>query len=160
MNDGKTAAHGPDHALATLGLQLPNVPPAAGNYAGYVLAGKLLIISGQLPRRADGTLITGRLGADLSVEQGQQAAQVSALNILAQAKAATGDLSRIQSTLRLTGFMQATPEFSDHAKVMNGASDLMAQVLGTHGVHSRVAVGAASLPLGAATEIDAIFVLL
>lgn len=155
---GKIEAETPEHRLAKLGLMLPAAPQAVGNYAAFVLAGNLLAISGQLARRTDGTLLTGRAGAGLSVEQGQEAAQLSALNILAQAKAALGDLSRIRHTLRLNGFVQASADFHDLAKVMNGASDLVGGVLGTPGIHSRVAVGAHSLPLGSATEIDALFV--
>ena len=155
---GKIEAESPAQRLASLGLTLPPVPAAAGNYAGFILAGNLLAISGQLPRRADGTLLTGRAGDDLTTGQAQEAAQMSALNILAQAQSALGDLARITHTLRLTGFVQATPDYTEHAKIINGASDLIATVLGAPGVHSRAAIGAASLPLNAATEIDALFV--
>lgn len=148
----------PAQRLAALGLVLPPAPAAVGSYAGFVLAGGLLAISGQLSRTADGALLTGRLGHDLTVEQGQEAARASALNVLAQAQAALGDLSRIRQTLRLTGFIQATTSFVEHPKVLNGASDLIAAVLGPAGVHTRAAVGAASLPLDAATEVDALFV--
>ena len=154
---GKIEAQSPELRLAQLGLVLPPAPQAAGNYAGFLLAGSLLVISGQLARRADGSLLTGRAGAGLTLEQAQEAARLSALNILAQAKAALGSLSRITHTLRLNGFVQATEDFTDHPKVINGASDLIAQVLGAPGVHSRIAVGAFSLPLGSATEIDALF---
>ncbi len=148
----------PEQRLAELGLVLPAAPQAVGNYAAYVLAGSMLVISGQLARRADGQLITGRVGGDLTLEQGQEAAKLSVLNILAQAKAALGDLGRIKHTLRLNGFIATPLEFTDHAKVMNGASDVMGIVLGDHGVHSRVAVGAHCLPLGSATEVDALFI--
>lgn len=150
-------AETPERRLAALGLVLPPVPPAAGNYAGFVLAGSMLVVSGQLPRRADGSLLTGRVGAGLTLEQGQEAARLSAVNILAQAHAALGDLSRITHTLRLNGFVQSTATFTDLAKVMNGASDLIGTVLGPRGLHSRAAVGAHALPLDAATEIDAWF---
>lgn len=156
---GKIEAGTPAERLKALGLILPAVPPAAGNYAGYILAGNLLATSGQLPRRADGSLLTGRLGGGLSTEEGQEAARLSALNILAQAQAALGDLSRISATLRVTGFVQATAEFTEHPKIINGASDLIAGVLGAAGVHTRAAVGAASLPLNSATEIDALFLI-
>ena len=154
---GKIEAETPEQRLAKMGLALPPVPAAAGNYAGFVLAGNLLVVSGQLARRADGKLVTGRAGADLPLEQAQEAARLSALNILAQVKAAVGDLSRVAHTLRIKGFVQATLEFTDHPKVINGASDLIGGVLGAHGIHSRAAVGAYSLPLGSATEIDAMF---
>ena len=156
---GKIEAQTPLQRLSRLSLTLPPVPQAAGNYAGFVLAGHLLAISGQLSRRADGTLLTGRVGADLTLEQGQEAARLSALNILAQALAALGDLARISHTLRLTGFVQSTADFHQQPQVINGASDLIAGVLGAPGVHSRAAVGAAALPLNAATEIDALFVI-
>lgn len=155
---GKIEAETCADRLAKLGLTLPPVPAAAGNYAGFILAGNLLAVSGQLARRANGTLLTGRAGLDLTLEQAQEAARLSALNILAQAQAALGDLARITHTLRLTGFVQATADYVDHPKVINGASDLIATVLGAPGVHSRAAVGAASLPLDSATEIDALFV--
>ncbi len=144
--------------LAALGLVLPPAPQAVGNYSGFVLGGHLLAISGQLARRADGTLLTGRVGLDLTVEDGRAAAQLSALNILAQAHAALGDLGRITHTLRLNGFVQSAADFTDLAVVINGASDLIANVLGGPGIHSRVAIGAHSLPLNSATEIDALFV--
>ena len=155
---GEIEADTPQQRIAKLGLVLPAAPVAVGNYAAFVLAGKLLAISGQLARRADGSLLTGRVGAGLTLDQGHEAAQLSALNILAQAKAALGDLSRIRHTLRLNGFVQASADFHDLAKVMNGASDLIGGVLGAPGIHSRAAVGAHSLPLNSATEIDALFV--
>jgi enamine deaminase RidA (YjgF/YER057c/UK114 family) len=102
-------------------------------------------------------MTTGRLGADVSVEIGYKAARLCALNILSQAKAALGDLSRIVQVLRLNGFVAATPEFTDHPKVVNGASDLVAEVLGAAGRHTRVAVGVPSLPMSAAVEVDATF---
>ena len=154
-NDNQTALQ----RLAALGLTLPPAPQAVGNYAGYVLGGGLLAISGQLARRADGTLLTGVVGADLTLEAGQAAAQLSALNILAQAQAALGDLSLITQTLRVNGFVQCAAGFTDLALVMNGASDLIGGVLGASGLHSRVAIGAYSLPFNAATEIDALFVI-
>ncbi|MBX9925108.1 MAG: RidA family protein [Hyphomicrobiaceae bacterium] len=151
----------PEQRLAELGLTLPPAPVAVGAYSACVLSisptGGQLWVSGQLSRRGDGTLVTGRLGADLLLADGVDAAQLSGLNILAQAAAALGDLARIRRTLRLNGFVQATPEFIDHAKVLNGASELLAAVLGDAGIHTRVAVGAYSLPLGAAVEIDAVF---
>ena len=156
---GETEAESAPQRLTKLGLALPPAPQAAGNYAGFVLSGNLLAISGQLARRTDGTLLTGRVGADLTLEQAQEAARLSALNILSQAHAALGDLSRITHTLRLNGFVQTTADFTDHAKVINGASDLIGIILGGPGIHSRVAIGAHSLPLNSATEIDALFVI-
>lgn len=146
----------PAKRLSDLGITLPPAPAAVGAYAATVTAGGILAISGQLPRRADGSLLTGRVGADLTLEQGIEAARLSGLNILAQAQAALGDLGRIACVLRLNGFIQTSAEFTGHAQVLNGASDLIAAVLGDAGVHTRVAVGAYTLPLNVATEIDAL----
>ncbi|NJM55464.1 MAG: RidA family protein [Verrucomicrobiae bacterium] len=144
--------------LSALGLTLPPAPAAVGAYAATIIStGGLLAVSGQLSRRGDGTLITGRVGETLSLEDGIEAARCSGLNILAQAATALGDLSRITRTLRLNGFIQTAPDFTAHATVLNGASDLMAAVLGEAGIHTRIAVGAHTLPLGVATEIDALF---
>ena len=152
-----------ERRLTELGLTLPSAPAPVANYVPFLICGDQLFISGQISKGGDGQIITGCLGqvADLagrsfSVDEGQQAAQLCALNILAQAKAALGSLERIERVLRLTGFVAATPEFTDHPKVVNGASDLMVAVLGDRGRHTRSAVGVASLPMGAAVEIDAI----
>lgn len=142
--------------LAKLGLVLPPVPTALANYVPYMLSGDRLYISGQLPREADGTLITGQLGAGLSVEDGQRAARACALNILALARSALGRLDRVARVLRLAGYVNAAPGFADHPKVINGASDLLVEVLGEHGRHTRAAIGCSSLPANAATEIEAI----
>ncbi len=142
--------------LEKLGLTLPEAPSAVANYVPFLIAGDLLFISGQLSKAADGTLITGRLGAEVALDTGQHAARLCALNILAQAKAALGSLDRIAQVMRLTGFVACTPEFGDHPQVVNGASDLIAEALGDAGRHTRSSVGVASLPLGAAVEIDAI----
>jgi enamine deaminase RidA (YjgF/YER057c/UK114 family) len=144
--------------LRELGLQLPPAPAALANYVPYVLADNVLYVSGQISKAADGSVITGQLGAGLSVEQGQAAARLSALNILAQAAAALGSLDRITRIARLNGFVNAAPGFTDHPMVMNGASDLMVDVLGDKGRHTRAALGSSSLPAGAATEIDAIII--
>lgn len=142
--------------LAQLGLTLPPAPNPVANYVPYAVAGNLLFISGQISKAADGTIVTGLLGRDVTVEAGQAAARLCALNILAQAKAALGDLDRVAQVMRLTGFVAATADFADHPKVINGASDLMVEVLGDKGRHTRAAVGVASLPMASAVEIDAI----
>jgi enamine deaminase RidA (YjgF/YER057c/UK114 family) len=142
--------------LRSLGLQLPPAPPAVANYVPFTMAGEWLIVSGQLSRAADGTLTVGKVGAELTTEEGAAAAALCALNILAQAKTALGHLGRIEQVLRLNGFVNAVAGFSDHPKVINGASDLMVAVLGDKGRHSRVAVGCSGLPANAAVEIDAI----
>ena len=141
---------------AQLGLTLPPAPNPVANYVPYAVAGNLLFISGQISKAADGTIVTGLLGRDVTVEDGQAAARLCALNILAQAKAALGDLDRVAQVMRLTGFVAATADFADHPKVINGASDLMVEVLGDKGRHTRAAVGVASLPMASAVEIDAI----
>ena len=143
--------------LAELGLTLPEAPAPAANYVPFVVVGDLLHVSGQISQNPDG-LIKGRLGADLSVEQGAEAARRCALSILAQVKrACDGDLTRVVRAVKLVGFVNSTPEFTDQPKVINGASDLMVAVLGDAGRHARSAVSAASLPLGVAVEIEAIF---
>jgi enamine deaminase RidA (YjgF/YER057c/UK114 family) len=142
--------------LAELGIELPAAPNPVANYVPYVVSGSLLLISGQISKAADGTIVTGALGRDVSIEAGQAAARLCALNILAQAKTALGSLDRVGQVLRLTGFVNATPEFTDHPKIVNGASDVMVEVLGDKGRHTRAAVGVSSLPLGSAVEVDAI----
>lgn len=142
--------------LKAAGFELPAAPPAVANYVPFVVSGELLYISGQLAKAGDGRMVTGRLGADVGIEQGYEAAQFSALNILAQAKAALGDLGRIGQVLRLNGFVASTPDFTDHPKVVNGASDLIANALGDAGRHTRVAVGVPSLPMNSAVEVDAV----
>jgi enamine deaminase RidA (YjgF/YER057c/UK114 family) len=142
--------------LAELGLTLPPAPNPVANYVPTAIAGNLLFISGQISKAGDGTIVTGTLGAGVGVETGQAAARLCALNILAQAKAALGSLDRIAQIVRLTGFVSATADFPDHPKVVNGASDLMVEVLGDKGRHTRAAVGVASLPMGSAVEVDAI----
>ena len=142
--------------LQSLGYSLPPASSPLANYVPFLIAGDLLFVSGQISRGAGGQVMTGCLGADLGVAAGQAAARACALNILAQAQAALGNLDRIRRLVRMTGFVSAVPTFMDHPKVLNGASDLMIEVLGDKGRHTRTAVGAASLPAGSAVEIDAI----
>lgn len=141
--------------LAELGITLPEAPNPVANYVPYAISGNLLFISGQVAKGADGKIVTGALGQDVDIDTGQAAARLCALNLLAQAKAALGSLDRIVQVVRLTGFVNATPAFTDHPKVVNGASDLMVEVLGDKGRHTRAAVGVSSLPLGSAVEVDA-----
>lgn len=143
--------------LKALDLVLPEIPAALANYVPFLHLDRLLFVSGQLPLLQGQIAVAGKLGADLDIAQGAEAGKLCALNILAQAKAALRDLDRIVQCLRLNGYVNATPDFTDHSKVINGASDLMVEVLGNKGRHTRVAVGCASLPLGAAVEIDALF---
>jgi enamine deaminase RidA (YjgF/YER057c/UK114 family) len=146
-----------DLRLAELGLKLPEAPQPVANYVPFLLSGDQLFISGQIAKDATGRVLTGTLGAGVLIEEGQDAARHCALNLLAQAKAALGDLSRVTQVLRLTGFVASAPDFFDQPKIINGASDLLVAVLGDAGRHTRSAVGVASLPLNACVEIDAIF---
>lgn len=143
--------------LSALNITLPQLTPPVANYVPFTISGNTLYISGQLPMAA-GQLSKGLLGKDTSVEQGAAAARICAVNIIAQASAALGgDLDRITRCLRLGGFVASTPEFFDHPKVINGASDLIVEVFGDAGKHARAAVGVSALPLGASVEVDAIF---
>lgn len=143
--------------LKALDLALPETNPAIGAYVPFLHMNGQLLISGQLPMKDGGVAVAGTLGDGVEVAQGQEAAKLCALNILAQAKCALGDLDRIAQLLRLNGFVNAAPGFSDHPKVINGASDLMVEILGDKGRHTRIAVGCSTLPLNAAVEIDAVF---
>lgn len=144
--------------LKEMGIELPPPAPAAANYVPWMITGDTLYIAGQLPSAPGADLVTGRLGDGVSVTEGAQAARLCALNILAQAQAALdGDFDRIAQCAKLGGFVNATPDFTDHPQVINGASDLFVEILGERGKHARFAVGAPSLPFGAAVEIDAIF---
>jgi enamine deaminase RidA (YjgF/YER057c/UK114 family) len=144
--------------LAELGIELPKLPAPAGAYVPYTISGKMLFISGQIPMRDGALSHTGKVGSELSVEDGYACARVCALNILAQAAAACGgDLDKVARCLKLGGFVNCGPDFNDHPKVINGASELMLQVFGDNGKHARFAVGAPSLPLGSAVEVEAIF---
>ena len=146
-----------DARLADLGITLPTPAAPAANYVPFVRSGNLLFVSGQLPFGPGGLEGVGKLGADADVEAGRAAARLCAINLIAQAKAAIGDLDTLARVVKLTGFVNATAEFGDHPKVVNGASDLMVEVFGDRGRHSRSAVGVASLPFGVAVEVEAIF---
>ena len=143
--------------IKALDLVLPEAKPAIGTYVPFVHANGQLLISGQLPMKDGAVTLTGALGQDTSLEAAEEAARLCALNILAQAKSALGDLDRIVQLLRLNGFVSSLPGFANHPKVINGASDLMVRILGDKGRHTRIAVGCSSLPLNATVEIDAIF---
>ena len=146
-----------EERLTALGLTLPPAPAPAANYVPFVLDAGLLTISGQLPIDNGAVAVTGKLGGGVSLEEGQRAARLCALNILAQAKVALGDLRHVRRCVKLGGFVASTPDFTDQHLVMNGASDLVAQVLGDAGKHARVAVGVPSLPRNGAVEIEAVF---
>jgi enamine deaminase RidA (YjgF/YER057c/UK114 family) len=146
-----------DSIIEQQGLTLPAAKAPLGAYVPYVQTGNLLMISGQGPIGASGATITGKLGDGLEIEDGTRAAQMAGLNIIAQAKAALdGDFDRLVRIVRLNGFVSATPDFTHHPAVINGASELMHDVFGPRGVHTRIAVGVASLPMNWAVEIDAV----
>lgn len=149
--------HAIDTRLAGMGLTLPVAPAPAAAYVPYVVSGGIVYVSGQISQGPNG-LIKGKLGEDMSTEQGAEAAQACALALLAQLRAACGgDFGRLRRVVKLTGFVNSTPDFTEQPKVINGASELLVEVLGETGWHARSAVGVASLPLGVAVEIEALF---
>jgi enamine deaminase RidA (YjgF/YER057c/UK114 family) len=144
--------------LEELEITLPTPAKPVANYVAYTVSGNLVFISGQVPYGPDGLEYQGKVGADLTTEDGVAAARLCAINILAQLRAALdGDLERVVRCLKLGGFVNAVPDFADHPAVINGASNLMVEVFGDLGRHARFAVGAGSLPLNVAVEVDAIF---
>ncbi len=145
--------------LAELGISLPEAAAPAANYVPFVEAGGLLHISGQIAMAADGALIRGRLGEDLGVAEGKEAARRCAIGLIAQMQAALGDLDRVARIVKLNIFVNSAPGFTDQPEVGNGASDLLVAVFGEKGRHARSAVGVAVLPRGVAVEIDAIVAL-
>lgn len=149
-----------DARLAELGIELAAPPAPAANYVPYVVAGDMVFVSGQVPMTAAGldTLIKGKVGADMDVPAAAAAARICAINLLAQVKVACGgDLDRLVRVVKLTGFVNSVPDFGDQPKVVNGASDLLVEVLGDKGRHSRSAVSAGALPFGCAVEVEGIF---
>ncbi len=145
-----------EEKLKELGVTLPNAPTPAANYVPAVRVGDILYVSGQISQDENG-LIKGKLGADLEVPAGAKAARTCAINLLAQVRAACdGDLDRLVRVVKLTGFVNSAPDFTDHPKVINGASDFLVEALGEAGRHARSAVGT-MLPLGVAVEIEGIF---
>ena len=145
-----------DQRLAALGLTLPAPPKPIGNYVPFRLAGDLLFLSGVGPRRADETMITGKVGADVSVQQGYEAAKLCGLNLLVNMVAAIGTLERVDTVLKVFGMVNAVPDFTQHPEVINGCTDLFVQVLGEGGRPARSAVGMGSLPRNIAVEVEAI----
>jgi enamine deaminase RidA (YjgF/YER057c/UK114 family) len=147
-----------EQKLASLGITLPEPTSPQANYVPFVRSGNLLVMSGQVCADADGKLVAkGKLGAGVSVEQGQAAARACAVNLLTQVKAALGDLDKVARVVRLGGFVASAPDFLDGPKVLNGASDLMVAAFGDKGRHARTTIGVAVLPGDAAVEVDAIF---
>ena len=147
-----------DDKLKELKINLPEAKAPVGNYVATKVSGKMLFISGQISIDETGQLIKGKVGKDLDIDAGYNAAKRCALSIIAQVKkACDNDLSKVKSCVKLTGFVNSTDEFIDQPKVLNGASDLIASVFGEAGMHTRAAVSTNSLPLGVSVEVDAIF---
>ena len=142
--------------LQELGIELPEAAAPVANYLPYVINGKQLWVAGQIPFWNGEIKFSGVVGQNVSVDDAVEAARICALNILAQTKAAIGDLDRIAQVIKLGGFVNGAPNFTDQPKVINGASDLLVQVLGDKGLHARSAVGAGGLPLNVPVEVDAV----
>lgn len=143
--------------LKSLNITLPTPAAAIAAYVPFVRTGNLLFVSGQLPLLEGKVVQTGLLGAGVSIEQGKEAARISAINLLAQVQAAAGSLDNVKRVVRLGGFIASTPDYTDHPKVMNGASELMESVFGDIGRHARTTIGVSSLPLGACVEVEGLF---
>lgn len=147
----------PEDKIKELGIEFPTIPVPTANYLHYRLAGDTLYISGQVPRGVDGVVWKGKLGRDITVEEGYQHARLSAINMLAMAKQALGDLDRVEMVVKLLGMVNSTPDFGEQPKVINGCSDLLVEVFGKErGSHARSAVGIASLPDNCSVEIEVI----
>jgi enamine deaminase RidA (YjgF/YER057c/UK114 family) len=147
-----------DARLKELGIALPTPMPPIANYVPYVMTGDLVVVSGQVPAVDGKIAITGKVAAGLSIEQGQAAARQCFINVLVHLKAACGgDLDRVQQVVRLGGFVASPPDFTGHAQVMNGASDLAVAVFGDAGRHARTTIGVPSLPADAAVEVEGMF---
>jgi enamine deaminase RidA (YjgF/YER057c/UK114 family) len=145
----------PEEKLKSMGLELPKVPTPMGNYVPFKLDGKTIYLAGQGPRRPDGSSISGRVGEDVTIEQAYELARGVGLSLLAAAKAAAGDLGKVE-VLKVLGMVNAVPDFTEQPKVINGCSDLFVAVLGERGRHARSAVGMASLPMNISVEIEAV----
>ena len=147
-----------ENKLKDLNITLPNAPEPVGAYVAFKKINNLLFVSGQLPIASDGKIIKGKIGKDLTLEDGQKASKLCVINILAQTKKALdGNINKIKNCVKITGFVNSTDNFKDQPKVINPASETLSEVLGDNGKHARAAVSVNSLPLGAAVEIDAIF---
>ncbi len=145
-----------DEKLEELGIELPPVSPPQANYVNITQSGKILFLAGKGPRKLDGTYITGKIGADVTQEQGYEAAKLTAINQLAVLKDHLGDLNKVKRILKVTGMVNAVPDFTNQPEVINGFSDLMVEVFGEKGKHARAAVGMGSLPRNICVEIELI----
>jgi enamine deaminase RidA (YjgF/YER057c/UK114 family) len=147
-----------DKRLQELGVTIPEPAAPVANYVGWVRTGNLVFTSGQVPLKDGKFHFQGKIGGEISVEQAQQAARMCAINVISQIKGALdGNLDRVKRVVKLVGFVNAVPEFTDHPKVVNGASDLMVEVFGDKGKHARSAVGSGSLPLNVSVEVEGVF---
>ena len=143
--------------LKKLNINLPKAPDPVGAYVASKIVGNLVFISGQLPLNSEGKLIKGKVGKELNLEQGQEAAKLCALNLLAQLKKISGSLDKVKGCVKITGYVNSIDSFVEQPKIINGASDLISKIFGDKGKHTRAAVSANSLPLGAAVEVEGIF---
>lgn len=145
-----------EERFKALGITLPSPPKPAGSYVPVIVTGKLAFVSGQIPIKDGKIIYSGKVSKDLTLEEAQDAAKLCVVNALAQLKSELGSLDRISKIIRLSGFVNSPPEFTDQPKVINGASDLLFKIFGQKGQHARVAVGVSSLPLNSAVEVDMI----
>jgi len=150
------AQNDPEARLKELNIQLREPSKPVANYVKFVRTGNLIFLAGDGPLRADGSLITGKLGKDLTIEQGYEAARLTGISLLSTLKAATGDLRKVKRIVKVLGLVHCKEDFKDQPKVMNGFSDLMVEVFGENGKHARSAVGAYALPMGIAVEVELI----
>jgi enamine deaminase RidA (YjgF/YER057c/UK114 family) len=149
-----TFAQTPEEKLKSNGLVLPPVSKPIANYVKYVRTGNLIFLAGHGPTKADGTNITGKAGKDLTIEQGYEAAKITALSLIATLKDAIGDLSKVKRIVKVNGYVNCLPDFTDHPKVINGCSDLLVLIFGDKGKHARAAMGMVALPSNIAVEIE------
>ena len=156
MDLTKDKIYNPEEQLNKIGISLPEVSAPVANYVRVVKTGNLLFLSGSGPRKSNGEYIIGKVGENLSIEEGYQAARITGINHLATLKSELGNLNKVKRIVKVLGMVNSSPEFTDQPKVINGFSDLMVEVFGERGKHARSAVGMASLPIGIAVEIELI----
>ena len=143
--------------LNNLNIEIPNPPDPVGNYSAFIKSNNLIFISGQLPILPDGSIIKGKISKDLTIEEGEQATRIAILNVLGQLKKATNDLNLVKRCVKITGYYNCSAEFKEHAELLNIASDLIVNIFGDKGKHARAVIGANTLPLDAAVELETIF---
>lgn len=156
LSSNAVLAASPEENLQELGIELPIPAKSIANYVGATRVGDVVFLSGHIPRKADGSLVAGKVGSDLSIEDGYDAARLCGIGLLATLKAEIGDLSKVRRVLKVFGMVNATDTFTGHSQVINGCSDLLVEVFGEKGRHARAASGFSSLPLGSAVEVEMI----